>query len=45
LTGDRALAHEYLALGARLVAVGIDMALLSKAACELAAEFKDGGSA
>jgi len=40
LTGDRALAHEYLALGARFVAVGIDMALLSKAAFELAAEFK-----
>ena len=45
LTSDRALAHEYLALGARFVAVGIDMALLSKAACELAAEFKEGGSA
>jgi 4-hydroxy-2-oxoheptanedioate aldolase len=43
LTGDRALAHEYLALGARFIAVGIDMALLSKAAFDLAAEFKKGG--
>ena len=44
LTLDRTLAHEYLALGARFVAVGIDMALLSKAAFELAAEFREGGS-
>jgi 4-hydroxy-2-oxoheptanedioate aldolase len=45
LTADRALAHQYLDLGARLVAVGIDMALLSKAACQLADEFKGGGRA
>lgn len=45
LTGDRALAREYLALGARFLAVGIDMALLSKAASDLAAEFTEGRGA
>jgi 4-hydroxy-2-oxoheptanedioate aldolase len=45
LTGERALAQEYLALGARFVAVGIDMALLSKAASDLAAEFREGRGA
>jgi 4-hydroxy-2-oxoheptanedioate aldolase len=40
LTADRKLAREYLALGASFVAVGIDMALLAKAAGELAADFK-----
>jgi 4-hydroxy-2-oxoheptanedioate aldolase len=40
LTADRTLAREYLAKGASFVAVGIDMALLSKAAGDLAAEFK-----
>jgi 4-hydroxy-2-oxoheptanedioate aldolase len=44
LTGDRKLAREYLSLGASFVAVGIDMTLLSKAAAELAAEFKSIGS-
>ena len=44
LAGDRALAHQYLALGARFVAVGIDMALLSNAAAQLAAEFKEGSA-
>ena len=37
--------REYLALGARFVAVGIDMALLSKAASDLAAEFREGRGA
>lgn len=45
LTADRRLAREYLALGATFVAVGIDMALLAKAARELAAEFKGGHGA
>jgi 4-hydroxy-2-oxoheptanedioate aldolase len=40
LTADRTLAREYLSLGATFVAVGIDMALLAKAAGDLAAEFK-----
>ena len=44
LTSDRALARQYLALGARFIAVGVDMALLSKAAYELAGEFKEGGA-
>jgi 4-hydroxy-2-oxoheptanedioate aldolase len=43
LTGDVKLAREYLALGARFVAVGIDTGLLLKAAGELAREFKRGG--
>jgi len=42
LTADRRLAREYLALGASFVAVGIDMSLLSKAAADLAADFKGG---
>jgi len=45
LTADPALAREYLALGARFVAVGIDMALLSRAAHDLAAAFKEARSA
>ena len=45
LTADRALAREYLALGATFMAVGIDMSLLAKAAAELAHEFKGGRSA
>jgi 4-hydroxy-2-oxoheptanedioate aldolase len=40
LTADRKLAREYLSLGASFVAVGIDMSLLSKAAGDLAAEFR-----
>jgi 4-hydroxy-2-oxoheptanedioate aldolase len=40
LTADRALAREYLALGARFVAVGIDTVLLARAANDLAAAFK-----
>jgi 4-hydroxy-2-oxoheptanedioate aldolase len=40
LTLDAKLAREYLALGARFVAVGIDTALLLKAATDLAAQFK-----
>jgi 4-hydroxy-2-oxoheptanedioate aldolase len=40
LTADRRLARQYLSLGASFVAVGIDMTVLSKAAAELAAEFK-----
>jgi 4-hydroxy-2-oxoheptanedioate aldolase len=40
LTADRKLARQYLSLGASFVAVGIDMTVLSKAADELAAEFK-----
>ena len=40
LTADRKLARQYLSLGASFVAVGIDMTVLSKAAAELAAEFK-----
>jgi 4-hydroxy-2-oxoheptanedioate aldolase len=39
LTADRKLAHEYLSLGASFIAVGIDMALLSRAASDLVAEF------
>jgi 4-hydroxy-2-oxoheptanedioate aldolase len=42
LTGDRELARDYLALGARFVAVGIDTALLLKAATDLAAAFRGG---
>jgi 4-hydroxy-2-oxoheptanedioate aldolase len=45
LTGERERAREYLALGAGFVAVGIDMALLAKAASDLAAEFKEGRGA
>lgn len=40
LTGDVKLARDYLAIGARFVAVGIDTALLQKAAADLAAAFK-----
>jgi 4-hydroxy-2-oxoheptanedioate aldolase len=42
---DPAVAREYLAIGARFVAVGVDMALLSKAAYDLAGEFKEGRGA
>jgi len=44
LTADRRLARQYLSLGASFVAVGIDMTVLSKAAAELAAEFKSAQS-
>jgi 4-hydroxy-2-oxoheptanedioate aldolase len=40
LVSDRALARDYLAMGARFVAVGVDTALLVKAASDLAAAFK-----
>lgn len=39
LTGDIAAARHYLALGARFVAVGIDVSLLAQATRKLAAEF------
>jgi len=39
LTGDAALARHYLALGARFVAVGIDVTLLAQATRRLAADF------
>jgi 4-hydroxy-2-oxoheptanedioate aldolase len=39
LTGDVAAARRYLALGARFVAVGIDVTLLAQASRRLAAEF------
>jgi 4-hydroxy-2-oxoheptanedioate aldolase len=42
LTLDVKLAREYLALGALFVAVGVDAALLMRAASELAAAFKGG---
>jgi 4-hydroxy-2-oxoheptanedioate aldolase len=41
LVADRVLAREYLALGAQFVAVGVDMALLAKAASDLSAAFKE----
>lgn len=40
LTSDQKLAHEYLAMGALFVAVGVDTTLLMRAARELAAAFK-----
>ena len=40
LTTDRTLAREHLAAGALFVAVGVDTALLVRAARELAADFK-----
>ena len=40
LVSDRALARDYLAMGARFVAVGVDTALLVRAASDLAAAFK-----
>ena len=43
LTADRNLARHYLELGATFVAVGVDTTLLSRAARELATEFKQGG--
>jgi 4-hydroxy-2-oxoheptanedioate aldolase len=43
LSGDVRLAREYLSQGARFVAVGIDTALLLKAAADLAREFKLAG--
>ena len=39
LTGDAALARRYLALGARFVAVGVDVSLLAQATRRLAADF------
>ncbi len=39
LTADRTLAHHFIAVGTLFTAVGIDAALLAKAADELAAEF------
>lgn len=45
LTGDVALARHYLSLGARFVAVGIDVTLLAQATRRLAREFDLGGSA
>ncbi len=39
LTGDAALARRYLALGARFVAVGVDVSLLAQATRQLAADF------
>jgi 4-hydroxy-2-oxoheptanedioate aldolase len=39
LTGDLTLARRYLELGARFVAVGIDITLLAQATRRLAAEF------
>jgi 4-hydroxy-2-oxoheptanedioate aldolase len=43
LTADQKLAHDYLAMGASFVGVGVDTTLLMKAARELAAAFKDIG--
>ncbi len=40
LTGDVALAKHYLALGARFVAVGIDVTLLAQSSRELLQEFR-----
>jgi 4-hydroxy-2-oxoheptanedioate aldolase len=40
LTGDAALAREYLAMGALFVAVGVDMSLLAGAARDLVRSFK-----
>ena len=40
LTGDAALARHYLSLGARFVAVGIDVTLLAQATRRLAADFE-----
>ena len=39
LTGDTALARRYLSMGARFVAVGIDVTLLAQSTRKLAAEF------
>jgi 4-hydroxy-2-oxoheptanedioate aldolase len=39
LSGDLAVARRYLALGARFVAVGVDVTLLAQASRRLAAEF------
>ena len=41
LAPDRAIAEEYLAAGASFVAVGTDTGLLSRAAADLAASYKD----
>jgi 4-hydroxy-2-oxoheptanedioate aldolase len=40
LSADRAMAHHYLTIGARFVAVGVDTAVLVDAASSLAAAFK-----
>ncbi|WP_376703043.1 4-hydroxy-2-oxoheptanedioate aldolase [Mesorhizobium sp. ISC25] len=40
LTADEALAHRYIELGARFVAVGTDVTLLSRATSGLSARFK-----
>ena len=45
LTGDPTLARRYLELGARFVAVGIDITLLAQATRRLAAEFGLGADA
>ena len=44
LATDPARAREYLAAGALFVAVGVDMALLTRASRDLAAAFKTGGA-
>ncbi|MGE0807234.1 MAG: 4-hydroxy-2-oxoheptanedioate aldolase [Burkholderiaceae bacterium] len=44
LMADRKLAQSYLDAGAQFVAVGVDTTLLVRAASELAAGFKSGGS-
>jgi 4-hydroxy-2-oxoheptanedioate aldolase len=41
LVTDQKLAHEYLALGANFVAVGVDTTLLVRAATDLAKNFKN----
>lgn len=45
LAVDEALARHYIALGARFVAVGVEAAMLAKAARALAARFKADGAA
>jgi 4-hydroxy-2-oxoheptanedioate aldolase len=44
LTSDEAMARRYLELGARFVAVGIDVALLAQATRRLATDFGLGAS-
>jgi 4-hydroxy-2-oxoheptanedioate aldolase len=45
LTADEALAHRYIELGARFVAVGTDVTLLSRATTSLSAKFRPAGGA
>ena len=45
LSGDEALAREFIAAGCRVVAVGVDTTLLSRATSDLAAKFKQGVAA